>query len=64
MKKDFPRNTVTPELLNREVSLEEDYDAEFTTNALIMDECYLQGKNLLEDFLVSEAKIDVDNNHK
>lgn len=63
-KKEYPRNTLTSEMINKKVSLEEDYDAEFATNALIMDECYLQGKNLLEDFQVMEAKIDVDNNHK
>lgn len=66
MKKDknFPRNTLTPEMLNREVTLEEDLDEEFATNALIMDECYLQNKNLMEEIQVMEAKIDVDENHK
>lgn len=63
-EKDFPRNSLTPEMLNREVTLEEDMDAEFATNALIMDECYLQGRNLMEDIQVMEAKIDVDDNHK
>lgn len=64
--KDYPRNTLTPEMLERKASLAEEADSysEFATNALIMDECYLQNKNLMEEIQVMEAKIDVDDNHK
>lgn len=42
----------------------EDFDAEFATNSLIMDEEYLKDKKELEEVQVMEAKMDVDDNHK
>ena len=38
--------------------------SEYATNSLIMTDCYLTEKNIMQDIQVMEAKIDVDNNHK
>ncbi len=43
---------------------EEDFDAEFATNSLIMDEEYFKDHKVMEEIQVMEAKVEVDENHK
>lgn len=63
---EFPKNSLSKKQLNDipTPNLEEDNYSEFATNSLIMVESYLQGKNLLDELQVSEAKVEVDENHK
>ena len=62
----FPKNSLNKEQIAKipTPTLEEDTDMDYATNALIMNECYLTGVNLMPESKVEDAKTWVDENHK
>ena len=66
MKNKFPKNSLSKEEIAQipTPTLEEDTDMDYATNALIMNECYLTGKNLMAQSKVDDAKAWTDENHK
>ena len=60
----YPKHSKTPKAHDKTINLKDDFDSEFSTNSLVMNDRNYKNKGVMDDIQVLEAKIDVDNNHK